>query len=256
VYISDRYLTSFLLGLAFLLPTGLLPTATHAADLPSPPCGGAMQPRPAEPGSPPATQTWSESELGGWRPPACLGWRGERSRMVAALSAEIRSHDSLGELLDRLGAFSAYPSIPYWSASRRSWQPMVNRAGLVGSGGDLYGSAFRNGASFGYFEESGGRHTTYRLTVLERSDQRAVIEIENTSAISWTLLPLFDPGALQSTLFVQHLGPDRWAWYHVMRASDGASLLAANGTDSAINHLAAFHRYIAAKPAPAVAQQR
>jgi hypothetical protein len=41
-----------------------------------------------------------------------------------------------------------------------------------------------------------------------------------------------------------------------MRAGDGASLLAANGTESAINHLAAFHRYITQIPAPAIAQQR
>ena len=242
-------LLPLLLGLAFLCPT-----LARAADLPGPPCGGAVQPPPAAPGASPAMRTWSESQLRGWQPPACLGWRGERSRMVAALSAEIRSGDSLGELLDRLGAFSAYPSIPYWSSSRRAWLPLANRAGLVGSGGDLYGNAFRTGAAYGYFEESGSRHTTYRLTVLERSDRRAVIEIENTSAISWTLLPLFDPGALQSTLFIERTGPDRWAWYHVMRASDGASLLAAHGTDSALNHLAAFHRYIAAKPAPAVAQ--
>ena len=251
VRIPASLLTASLLGLVLALPA-----ATHAADLPSPPCGGAIDPPLSAPGQPPAMQTWSESDLRGWQPPACLGWRGPRSRMVAALSAEIRSHESLDELLSRLGAFSAYPSIPYWSATSHTWKPMVNRAGLVGSGGDLYGNAFTNGATYGYFEESGSRHTTYRLHVLERSDRRAVIEIENTSAISWTLLPLFDPGALQSTVFLERRGPDRWAWYHALRAGDGASLLAANGTESALNHMAAFHRYITQKPAPAIAQQR
>lgn len=251
VRIPASLLTASLLGLVLALPA-----ATHAADLPSPPCGGAIDPPLSAPGQLPAMQTWSESDLRGWQPPACLGWRGPRSRMVAALSAEIRSHESLDELLSRLGAFSAYPSIPYWSATSHTWKPMVNRAGLVGSGGDLYGNAFTNGATYGYFEESGSRHTTYRLHVLERSDRRAVIEIENTSAISWTLLPLFDPGALQSTVFLERRGPDRWAWYHALRAGDGASLLAANGTESALNHMAAFHRYITQKPAPAIAQQR
>jgi hypothetical protein len=246
-----RLLTPFLLGLALVAPA-----ASHAADPPGPPCGGAIQPPPAAPGRPPSTQTWSESDLRDWQPPACLGWRGPRSRMVAALSAEIHTRESLGELLGRLGAFSAYPSIPYWSATRGAWQPLVNRAGLVGSGGDLYGNAFTSGAAYGYFEESGSRHTTYRLQVLEHSDRRAVIEIENTSPISWTLLPLFDPGSLQSTLFLERIGPDRWAWYHAIRAGDGASLLAANGTESALNHMTAFHRYIAQKPAPAIAQQR
>ena len=249
-----RPLTPFLLGLALLLPT-----LVRAADLPGPPCGGAggaLDPPLAAAGQPPSTRTWSESDLGGWQPPACLGWHGARSRMVAALSAEIQSRESLDELLGRLGAFSAYPSIPYWSATRGAWQPLATRAGLLGSGGDLYGNAFQHGASYGYFEESGSRHTTYRLSVLERSDRRAVIEIENTSPISWTVLPLFDPGALQSTLFLERIGPDRWAWYHAMRAADGASLLAARGAESALNHLAAVHRYMTQKPPPAIAQQR
>lgn len=250
-----RPLIPILLGLALLLPA-----ASRAADLPRPPCGAAstiaIDPPLAAPGRPPATRSWSESDLRGWQPPSCLGWRGARSRMVAALAAEIRAGYSLDELLDRLGAFSAYPSIPYWSATRGAWLPLATRAGLLGSGGDLYGNAFRHGATYGYFEESGSRHTTYRLTVLERSERRAVIEIENTSPISWTLLPLFDPGSLQSTLFVERIGPDRWVWYHAMRAGEGASLLAANGAESALNHLTAFHRYITLNPRPAIAQQR
>jgi hypothetical protein len=40
-----------------------------------------------------------------------------------------------------------------------------------------------------------------------------------------------------------------------MRAGDGASLLAASGTQSALNHMTAFHRYITRKPPPAIAQQ-
>jgi hypothetical protein len=243
-----------LLSFAFLIPV-IVPVTAQAADWPNPPCGGRMQPPLASAGGPPATETWGESDLRAWQPPACLGWHGPRSRMVAALSAEIRSRDSIDALLDRLGAFSAYPSIPYWSSQRHAWQPLVNRAGLVDSGHDLYGSAFSTGASYGYFEDNAGRHTTYRLTVLDRSDHRAVIEIENTSTISWTMLPLFDPGSLQSTLFIERIGPDRWAWYHLMRAADGASSLAANGEESAINHLAAFHRYIATAPGSAIAQQ-
>ena len=35
--------------------------------------------------------------------------------------------------------------------------------------------------------------------------------------------------------------------HHALRAGDGASLLAANGTESALNHMIAFHRYITQK---------
>jgi hypothetical protein len=102
----------------------LMPVAVAAG--PEPPCGrGFVDPPFAAPGRPPALQEWKERELRkeGWEPPACLGWAGERTRKVTALAAEFTAGGSIEQLLAKLGAFSNYGTISYWSASRcaRSW---------------------------------------------------------------------------------------------------------------------------------------
>jgi hypothetical protein len=240
-----------------LLLALLTPLAAFAADGPQPPCGSPPVPAYAPPGQPPAVRSWSESELSaaGWQPPTCLGWTRGRSRMAAALSAEFTERGPMDGLLARLGAFSAYKRISYWSASRHSWQPLVDAAGLVDGGGDLAPAALMPGRTHAYFEEDRAGRTTYRLTVLERSDRRAVIEMENSSAISLSLLPLFPPGALQSTVFLDRVGADRWAWHHAVHAGEAASLLAANGAASTVNRMTALYRYVADLPSGAEAKR-
>jgi hypothetical protein len=236
--------------LLFLLA---LPAGSLAADGPQPPCGSPPLPAFAPPGQPPAVRSWSESELAaaGWQPATCLGWTQGRSRMVAALAAEFTERGPIDSVLARLGAFSAYKTISYWSASRHSWQKLVDAAGLVEGGRDLAPAALVPGRTHHYFEEDRAGRTTYRLSVLEHSERRAVIEIENSSAISLSLLPLFPPGALQSTMFLERSGADRWAWYHAVHAGEGASLLAANGAASTINRMTALYLYMAGQPSGA-----
>jgi hypothetical protein len=136
-------LRAILLALA-----SLLLASAAAADGPLPPCGGPVLPAFAAPGEPPATGSWSESELdtANWQPAPCLGWPAVRTRMAAALAADFNHGGSLELLLERLGAFSAYPRIRYWSTSQQSWQPLASAAGLVG-GGDLHAGGFSRGAT-------------------------------------------------------------------------------------------------------------
>jgi hypothetical protein len=92
--------------------------------------------------------------------------------------------------------------------------------------------------------------------VLERSDRRVVVMLQNTSPIALGPLPLFDPGSLQSTIFLERTGPDRWSWYQAVRAATGASLLAAKGAASTVNRMRALWRHVAALPEGALAKQR
>jgi hypothetical protein len=236
----------------------LLAGAAAAADGPQPPCGSGVQPSFAAPGQPPATQSWSEAELKAahWQPAPCLGWTGGRTRLAVALAAEFTHRGPIEDLLERLGAFSAYPRIRYWSASRHSWQPLATAAGLTGGGGDLHAGGITRGAAYDYFEEDRGGRVQQHLTVLERSDRRVVVEIQNTSAIALGPLPLFEPGALQSTVFLERTGADRWAWYQAVRAADGASLLATQGAASTVNRMTALYRHVADLPSGAIAEQR
>jgi hypothetical protein len=229
----------------------LTPLAAFAADGPQPPCGGTAVPAFAAPGQPPSVRSWSESQLVGWQPPACLGWTPGRSRMAAALAAQFTDRAAIDSVLARLGAFSAYRTISYWSASRQSWQKLVTAAGLIDGGGDLAPAALLPGRTHPYFEENRAGRTTYRLRVLERSERRAVIAIENTSAIALSLLPLFPPGALQSTMFLERSGTERWTWYHAVHAGEGAGLLTATGTASTLNRMTALYLHMAGLPSGA-----
>jgi hypothetical protein len=232
----------------FLTPLLLMPVAVAAG--PEPPCGGGLVDPPfAAPGQPPTLQEWKERELRmeGWEPPGCLGWAGDRTRKVTTLAAEFTAGGAIEQLLARVGAFSAYRTISYWSASRNAWQKLVIAAGLEG-GGDLPASAFRAGATYTYFEEDRAGRSMFRLTVRERSADRAVVVLENITPIKIFLGTLFEAGALQSTILIVRRGPDRWGYYHALRAGEGASLLAVNGGASYANRMIALYRYVAGLP--------
>lgn len=227
------------------LALAALPLPTLAQ--PQPPCGqGGPEPVFAAPGGPPAARTWSESELARWSPPACLGWTG-RTRMAGAVAGEFAFAGSLDALLDRVGDFSRYRSISYWSTTRGRWEALVGDAGLVGGPNgarDLHGRDFQRGARFDYFEESRAGRTTHTLAVLERSADRIVVAMENKTALRLGPLSIFDPGALQTVLFLDRRDGGRWAFYEVVRAGEGASSLALNSPGSYLNRMMAFFAFL------------
>jgi hypothetical protein len=231
--------------LSFATALALLPLPVLAQ--PQPPCGQATaEPSFGAAGGPPAARAWSESELARWTPPACLGWTG-RTRMAGAIAGEFAFAGPLDALLDRVGDFSRYRSISYWSATRGSWEPLVGNAGLLGAADgarDLHGRDFQGGARFDYFEEGRAGRTTHTLTVLERSADRIVVAIANKTALRVGPLSLFDPGALQTVLFLERRDGGRWAYYEVVRAGEGASALALNAPSSYLNRMMAFFGFL------------
>jgi len=236
-------------------PFLLLAWPGRAADRgPQPPCGGASAWPPFTPaGRPPATQIWNESELQrlGWSPPDCLGWRPERTKMVAALAGEFTSAEPLDRLLDRFGDFTSYRSIQYWSVTRQQWQPLVTAAGLLGRAppaANLTAADFRPGASYNYFEQGRLGTTNYLLAVRERSADRVVLVSQNTTPISTFLGTLFEPGALEAAVILDRHGPDRWGCWQATRAGAGAGMLATSSPDSYVNRLSALFGFIAGRP--------
>jgi hypothetical protein len=217
-----------------------------------PPCGTPTEPPYAALGAQPNVGIWHESELQSfrWSPAACLGWSG-RSRLAVSVAGELTAAGGLDELLRKIGGFSRYSEIRFWSPTRRDWRPLVEDAGLLpaaaasGSGADALPEQFVAGRSFEYFEVDPAGRSTYRMTVRERSPERLVLGIENTSAIRLSLMPLFDPGALQSVVFLEHLGGNLWHYYQAIRAADGTSMLALGSTASYVNRATAFYRYVA-----------
>jgi hypothetical protein len=242
-----------LLALVLLaLPLPVMAEVNQPANLPRPPCGAAPLPMHAASETKPATAVWQGTDLrrAGWQSPACLAWSGD-SRLVVALAGELRTNLTLDQLLMRLGAISAYPSIKYWSASSQQWRQLVQEAAVTrGPNGearsDLMPADFVPGRDHYYFErgKDSGR-TVHRLRMRERSADRAVIAIENASAMRVAGFTAFEPGALQSVIFLDRRGLGLWSFYEITRAGEASHSLVASRDGSYVNRLTAFYRYMA-----------
>lgn len=228
----------------------LVPVLARAESAPpQPPCGVSPQPAYAASDRPPAIAVWTEANLrkSAWRPAPCLNWGPDRTRLAAALAGDFRFSGSLDNLLGRLGAFSGYKSIRYWSVNHQRWQELVSDAGRVG-GADLTAADLVTGRSFDYFENGRGGRIVYRLTILERTAERIVLVTENVTPIRVVRLTAFEAGALQSVKFLDRRGPDLWGYYQIIRAGEGASMIALGSDASYVNRLAALYRYVAGIP--------
>lgn len=234
-----------------LLPVLLLAPALARAEgaPPQPPCGVSPQPAYAASDRPPAIAVWTEVGLRktGWRPLACLNWGPDRTRLAAVLAADFRFSGSLDELLGRLGAFSAYKSIRYWSVNHQRWQELVSDAGRI-AGPDLTAADLEAGRTFDYYENGRTGRIVYRLRILERTAERVVLATENVTPIRVALLTAFESGALQSVTFLDRRGPGLWGYYQVIRAGEGASMIALGSDASYVNRLTALYRYVAGIP--------
>jgi hypothetical protein len=221
----------------------VLSSAADAAG-PQPPCQQQPSPAYAAEGAVPQSGVWLGADLrrDGWSPPACLGWTGD-SRLVAALAGTFRSTLTLDQLVARMTDVSAYPSVDYWSVSHQAWRPIVLEAQPVARPA---GTA----ASDIYYVERGdlSGKSTYRLGVVERTPDRAVIVSQNVSPIRIAVITAFEPGALQLALFIERAGPDLWHLYALSRVGSDSSSLVANSPSSYLNRLDAFKRYLAGTP--------
>lgn len=221
---------------------------------PTPPCAGAPFPPYGAVGSNGSLATWRQEELVNWQPAGCLGWSGP-SLSVVALADEFRFSGSLDDLLARLGALPSYPSIRYWSTTRKRWRALVTSASVVaGAGGPstktaLEASDFAVGKDNFYAEttEESGR-TDYRLHVLARRGDAVVVGSENLTPVTVMGLTIFGPQAMQSVIFLDRRGPGLWGFYSIVRTASGTSRLASGREASFLNRQAALFRYLAGLP--------
>ena len=258
----ERHLASALVatvgrGIVAAVMLGLaISVSAFAADGPVPPCGGAPRPAFADPGMPPAVQSWTTlSEGDAWAPPACTGWKEPNFRVIVALAGSFRFDGAADDLLSRFGAVSGLRDIRYWSVTRQSWETLVtDAAALKGLRGerreDFSAPEMMVGRDLFVIVDDGrtSSGTEYRLRVLERSQDRVVIAMENATAIRAYFLTVFEPGELQSVFFLEKRSPGTWGLYALSRTGGSSTWLAGRHEASFVNRSVAFYRHFVGIP--------
>ena len=82
--------------------------------------------------------------------------------------------------------------------------------------------------------------------MLARAADRIALTIVNESPVRASLVTLFGPGELQTTYFLDRLGPDEWGFYGFWGLTTG--LLTSGHTASAINRAVAIYRHFVGIP--------
>jgi hypothetical protein len=223
---------------------------------PHPPCGSDPFPPYPDPDSPPTVKVWDRAELGrDWIPPTCTGWSEPGFSTLVATVARFHYSSGAGGLLRHMGAISELTGMRYWSTTRKSWHTLIPDAyALSGPTGDQRRKDFSleeivEGRTLYFHQEDNlSGKAVYQMRVLRVSPDRLVVSTENITSMRYFLIPLFQPGEIQSIYFLDRESSDVWRYYCIARTGKKASSLTAGHEASSINRAVAFYRYLAGIP--------
>jgi hypothetical protein len=244
----------------------LLVMAGGATGAPQPPCASAFAPAYPPPGAPPVVKVWHADDIkpSGWEPPQCTGWGSlVHPKLVLVMAGSFRFDGTADELVDRIGAISTLRYVRYWSATKKTWRPLVLDASALSRldprtrRSDFLAAEMSPGTDLYYWvKHNWSGNIIYRMHVLERKPTRAVVATENLSPYRFLLMTLFEPGALQSIAIVELVSPGVWGISILTRAGESPSPLVlghlATGHEASyINSAAAIYRHLAGIPTDA-----
>jgi hypothetical protein len=223
---------------------------------PQPPCGGTTLPPYPDLENSPAVRVWDRAASGrDWTPPACTGWTDPGFTTLVVTVARFRHESGVEGLLRRIGAISGLAGMRYWSTTHKRWQTLIIDAhALSGATRDRRREDFRPGEMTEgkslYFqqEDNLSGEAIYRMRIREVSSDCLVYDTENTSTVRYLLMPLFQPGEIQSIYFLERESRDVWRYYSILRTGKHASLLTSGYEASSINRAVAYYRYLAGIP--------
>lgn len=230
--------------------------ALYAQTWPQPPCESQTSPPfPALEASP-TVKVWNTSDADrAWKPSACTGWTQSDSATIVATAARFRVPGGMDALRRRIGAISETTGLLYWSSTQKRWQKLILDAhASTGPDGetrrrDFSPEEFAEGRTL-YFEQEDNLFgaVNYRMRIRTATTARLVIDIENTSAIRYLSIPVFQAGDVQSITYLEKEGSDIWRYYAIARTSGKATSLIAGHEASAINRAVALYRRLAGIP--------
>lgn len=229
-------------------PLGAL---AEPGDGPRPPCGGTPLPAYTPPGAVPAIQTWHTS---GWTAPACTGWTSPSATLLVALAGSFRHKGGAVDLLTAFGRISGLRGIQYWSVGDGGWRTLVTSAAALDGPetrrrrADFVPAEMVPGADL-YFAQKDSRSSgevIYRMRMLDHGPGRVAIAVENITAVRFLLVPLFAPGDLRCTSYLERLSPEVWGYYGLWGIRAGAQT--SRHEASSVNRALAFYRHLAGIP--------
>ena len=252
---------------AFLALCGLLLSAVPVSAAPAALCHDITAATvAADVGATPDVRIWlPEDDVGRPAMPACNDWPASDGAVIVATAGRFVEPGAMPAIVQRFASPSRFTAIRYWSVTRQAWRPMIAAAhALAGADaqsrrGDVGTDTIVSGTTLHYLQRENGPtgEVVYRMDVLERSDDRLIIDQRNVTPVRLMLLPLFDAGAQRAMYVIEREAGDTWTYYQLARTPPlvtGAALKA-----SYINRAVAVFRYIAGLPtdaAPPAAPQR
>jgi hypothetical protein len=223
----------------------------QTAEGPHPPCGSTPQPLYAPPDATPAIRTW---QAPGWTASTCTGWSSTHPTLLVALAGSFRHEGGAADLLAAFGRISRLRGIRYWSVGDRGWRTLVTGAAALDGPGtrrrraDFAPAEMARGADL-YFAQEDSRSSgevVYRMRVLANEPYRVTVTIENVTSVRFLLVPLFAPGDLRCTSYLERLSPGVWGYYVLWGIRTGAQTPGHEA--SSVNRALAFYRHIAGIP--------
>lgn len=223
---------------------------------PQPPCGN--EPIPSYPAlyEPAVVKSWSTSDLGrDWKPPKCTGWTEVGFTTLVTIAARFSNSSDAEGLQRQIGAISKLADMRYWSTTHKRWQTLIVDAYALTDEQhgqrreDFRPDELKEGKEL-YCEQVDNLtgKATYRMRILEAAATRLVFEVENTSVMRYSFIPILHPGETQSIYFLDRESDNVWRYYSLMRTSRNANKRIAGNESSSINRAVAFYRHIVGIP--------
>ena len=236
-----------------LFLTVAISSAARARDMPAPPCAGPAIPVYPSTSDIPAINVWlDQHELENWDVPACLGREDRPATVLIAVAGRFGHYGTVNELFDRLGAFSAYTSINYWSWSRQRWRNLFEKSVALSAPErsverqDFKADELQKGDKVFILQDESGPvgEVIQRLSIIDRTDDRIEIGVTNVTSARMAVFTLFEPDGSNMRLWLERRSQDQWTYYSLTRLS-GSTMLARPALErSYANRAEAMFRYL------------
>ena len=228
-----------------------------------PPCAGQPSPSYPDVDQTPVVRIWRDAELKAWQIPACLTLPAISPNSLMAAVGRFKTEGGMDAIAGRLAAISDLLKVRYF-AFDKGWKNLYTGAYALPDGNsdakraDFSADDIQTGKTLRFWKEEnsalGG--IVYRISVLERTENRLVYTVVNETAAKALMFTASEPGEFRQYYFVERDQDNTWRYYNIVEARIGAgpfSVSSRSFQSRAIAHfrqLAGYQYETPWKPAP------